>query len=422
MERFGEAVKRLKGTMPVRELARRAHVDAGHLSRILKGDRPAPGAEVVRALDDALGANGELVRLTVCGAIWPLTQRWSDTDNERLADALENTTPTADNAVELAHEWLIAEAPQVYELRVGRRVGERMAGKVARRVQGLRLLDDYLGGEHTQAVVAAELAATGRLVREAAYTEAVGRRLLVAVGELCQLAGYVYTDAGRLAEAERLYLAGMRAAHAGGDDGVAANNLSALSYQLANDGDAPRAVRLARSAYAGARDEASATVRALLLERVAWAHALAGETGAAERALGAVDETYAERSRAADPVWAYWVTPEEVEIMRGRVWTELKRPLRAVPALRGVIEGYGPDRARETTLYRSWLAEALEQAGEVDEAAALATGTVKLSQHAHSVRAVQRIEVLRRVLAPHRGNAAVDEFEEAAATTSHSSA
>lgn len=395
--------------MTVRELARRAHINAGHLSRVLKGDRPPPGPEVVRALDEALAAGGQLVRL-VSAPDWQVpSDRWGRADNERLADALAQTTPTVDNAVELAHQWLIAAPPQVFELRAGRRVGDTMADTILDRVQDLRLLDDHLGGQQTQAVVSAELAATSALVREASYTEAVGRRLLSAVGELCQLAGYVFTDAGRLPEAERLYLAGMRAAHAGGDTAVAANNLSTLSYQVANTGDARRAVVLARSAYAGARHIGSATVRALLLERMAWAHALADEPSAATRALDDVDTAMAEPD-SDDPEWAYWVTPHEVEIMRGRVWVELRRPMRAVPVLQKIVDAYGPDRARETALYRSWLAEAYEQAGEVEQAAALATSTARLARKAHSTRAAQRVTVLEGLLEPYRGAAAVDEF------------
>jgi hypothetical protein len=90
--------------------------------------------------------------------------------------------PTAENAVEIAHQWLITEPPPVYEICSGRRIGVGTGEEVERRVHQLRLLDDHVGGNDTYAMVTAELAATSGLLRDAAYPEELGRRLLVAVG------------------------------------------------------------------------------------------------------------------------------------------------------------------------------------------------------------------------------------------------
>ncbi len=62
METFGQAVRRLRGDLGLREAARLAHLDPGHLSRIEHGTRPA-NADLARALDQALNAGGELVAL-----------------------------------------------------------------------------------------------------------------------------------------------------------------------------------------------------------------------------------------------------------------------------------------------------------------------------------------------------------------------
>jgi transcriptional regulator with XRE-family HTH domain len=413
---LGEAVRRwraTRGDISLRELARRAHVDPGHLSRIEAGHRP-PGAKIAAALDHALDAGGEIVALASAGPVrrWPLDGDWRRRDSEALAGRLLTETPSAENALRLAHEWLITDPPQVYEVRAGRRIGGPTVERVERRVQHLRLLDDHVGGVKTHEVVTGELTATAGLLREGSYREPVGRRLLVAVGELCQLAGYVANDAGRYAEAERLYLSGMRAAHSGGDVAVAANCLSTLAYQEANVGDRRKAVTLARSAYRGAQATASATTRALLLERVAWAHARADESDAAARSLYAVDDALTERRPADDPVWTYWLSADEVQVMAGRVWTQLRRPLRAVPILERATAGYGEDTGRETSLYLTWLAESLLQAREVERAADAAIRALRLSRRAGSVRADERVDALRRLLRPHRGVPAVDDFEE----------
>lgn len=414
METFGQALRRFRGRLSVREVARRAHLDAGHLSRIENGKRP-PSPELALALDQALDARGALVALLVGERAepWHLDAgRWLPTDSERLAAELVAERPTAENAVRLAHQWLIAEPPQLAALRAGRRIGRRAVEQVEARVHQLRLLDDHVGGADTHAMVTAELAATTDLLRAGAYSEDVGRRLLVAVGELCQLAGWTLSDAGAHARAEAVYLLGVRAAHAGGDVAGAANNLSSLAYQVANVGDPREAVTLARSALVGANGAATATTRALLTERVAWAEARAGDARDAERALSAVETEYEQRGSDDDPIWTYWLDEGEIEIMAGRVWTQLARPLRAVPVLERATAGYGDDTGRETSLYLTWLAESLLLAKEVDRAADAVTRALRLSRNAGSARADDRVAELRRQLRPHRGNAAVDAFED----------
>jgi transcriptional regulator with XRE-family HTH domain len=416
METFGQAIRRLRAGLSLREVSRRAHIDPGHLSR-LESDKRPPTQAVAAALDKALDAGGALLQLVPEQSLeeWRLDGGlWRPKESERLATALLTTTPTADNAVELAHQWLITEPPQVFETRSGRRIGVSTIEKIEKRVHQLRLLDDHVGGTETYAMVTAELAATVALLRDAAYSEAIGRRLLVAVGELCQLAGWTSSDAGRHADAQRFYLAGVRASHAGGDVAGAANNLSSLAYQVANVGDPREAVTLARSAFAGARRDATATTRALLAERIAWAAARTGEGPSAERALAAVETEYEHRRPEDDPEWVYWLDEGEIDIMAGRVWTELRRPLRAVPILERATKAYDGDTGRETSLYLTWLAESLLQANEVERAAEAATRALRLSRRAGSTRAEERVAEVRALLAPHRGNSAVDSFEDEA--------
>ncbi|WP_089157881.1 helix-turn-helix domain-containing protein [Micromonospora sp. NBS 11-29] len=405
-----------------RTLAAQTYYSKSYLHDLACG-RKAPSPEVAQRLDDALDAGGGLAALA--SASDPREQRTTVSDRPgrpdpaRLADLLVTETPTAENAVELAHQWLITDPPQRYELDAGRRVGDSTVERVRQRVRQLRRLDDHLGGSETYAMVTAELAETVALLREGSHSEPVGGDLLVVIADLCQLAGFVAEDSGRIAEARRHHLAGMRAAHEGGDAAGAANCLSSLSYLEANAGDRRAAVTLARSAHVGGRDAAEATGRALLLERVAWAHARLGEASLAERALGAVEDIYPDHGPEEAPSWAYWLTRDEVEIMTGRVWTELSRPLRAVPVLERAIARYGDDSPRETSLYTTWLAQALLQAGEAEHAALTAGRALDFARRARSQRAVERVMGLREALALVAGDSrAVIEFLELSADLS----
>jgi transcriptional regulator with XRE-family HTH domain len=218
VETFGEAVRRLRTArrMSLRALARQALIDGGHLSRIENNRRGAPDVAIVRKLDDVLDAGGQLTAMLDETRIHD-GGLWRPADAERLAAELVADTLTPENATNLAHEWLIAEPPQVTESRSGRRIGMGIVAKDESRVRQLRLLDDHVGGSDTYTLVTAELAATIALLQTRSYAEHIGKRLLVAVGELCQLAGWTTSDAGRYAEAQRIYLLGVSASHAGGD-------------------------------------------------------------------------------------------------------------------------------------------------------------------------------------------------------------
>ena len=144
----------------------------------------------------------------------------------------------------------------------------------------------------------------------------------------------------------------------------------------------------------------------------AWAHARAGDPAACERALGEVEQAGTDPA-ADDPTWVYWLDTDEVDIMAGRCWTELGRPLRAVPILHKATAGYGADRAREASLYLSWLAEALIQAREIDQAATVALRALELARRSDSTRAVERVGLLRRLFRPSQAVPAVAAFEDA---------
>ena len=368
--RIGEALRgaRLAAGLSLDGMAQRTHFAKTHLSNVETGKRAAT-ADVISAYAHALGV------------------------------PVEDLIQPVPDPIRAAHEWLVSDSPQTVERQSGRRVGAELAANVEARVIDLRHLDDHVGGQDLAPVVARELRDTEQLVREAAYSDAVGRRLLTAVGELAQLAGWVASDAGLHERAARHYLSGVSAATEVGNRPLAANLLSSLSYQMANVGPAADALLLARSAARGA-DGATPTTRALLLERVAWSAARARDAGAAMRVLDQVDDVYEGRSSGdADPEWVYWVSRDEVLTMRARVLVELGKPAQAEPLLTDVLSRYPSGAHRELSLYWSWLAEAHARAGERDQAAAVLATAAGHASQVKSRRADDRLEVVRGILA-----------------------
>ncbi|GGP84453.1 helix-turn-helix transcriptional regulator [Streptomyces melanogenes] len=279
--------------------------------------------------------------------------------------------------------------------RAGRRIGMGQVDDLQQRVHGLRLADDVLAGGDLIRPALRELRSAVKLYREGSHSGEVGRELLRQVGELAQIAGWIASDAGQYAEAESIYRLGLSAARQAEDDTLAGNLAGSLAYQLSNTGREVEGIQLARAALDGAGTDAPAKARALYLDRVAWAHTKAGQAQPAMRALGEASEALSQDSEgSASPPYLYWVDSGELQVMESRVYTELRRPLRAVPLLRDVLGRYDATHTRELALYLSWLAIALADANEPEEAAATAERVITLSADVASERTAERVRVV----------------------------
>lgn len=261
----------------------------------------------------------------------------------------------------------------------------------------LRLADDVLAGGDLIRPALRDLRRAVNVYRESTHSDEVGRGLLVSIGELAQIAGWIASDAGQHAEAERLYRLGLSAARQAEDRTLAGNLAGSLAYQFSNTGREADGLALAQAAVEGAGRDAPPKARALYLDRVAWAYVKAGGVKNAQeamRALGEAGEALAEDAGGlAAPSYLYWVDAGELRIMESRVYTELRRPLCAVPLLREVLAGYDPT-TRELALYLSWLAVAYADANEPEEAAAVAGRVISLSSDVASERTTERVRVV----------------------------
>ena len=334
------------------------------------------------------------------GATLIAKREWNRDDISNLSSDFDDAISSSALAdIEmLAHEWLAADKPQLVELNAGRRIGDSLVATAEHRVIQLRRADDFVSGRTSHTLVQQELKATTKLLDEASLTEDQTRRLLTATGELAQLAAWVAADAGLYKQAARYTEGGVLAAHAADNEPLAANVISTLAYQVANTGNPRRAALLARTAYAGARHRATATTKALLLERVAWADAKSGDLVSCERALGQVEDNFNYAKPDDDPDWVYWLNREEIDVMAGRCYTELRQPGKAEALLRNATSSYDNALVRENSLYLSWLAEDYILLNEIDLAAETATRVLELGSRANSARTDERLRHLAGLL------------------------
>ncbi|MBD0746384.1 transcriptional regulator [Streptomyces sp. CBMA152] len=321
-------------------------------------------------------------------------------------DELRQSHTLADPPLPTLADFLPDDDPLApLNTRNGRRIGMRQVEDLQQRVHGLRLADDVIAGGDLVRPALRELRSAVRLYREGTHPGAVGRELLCQIGELAQISGWIASDAGQHAEAERIYRLGLSAARQAEDHTLAGNLAGSLAYQLSNTGREVEGLDLARAALDGAGSDPPPKARALYLDRVAWAHTKAGGAENAQhamRALGEAGVALAQDSEGVEsPAWLYWVDAGELLVMESRVYTELRRPLRAVPLLRNVLGRYDATHTRELALYLSWLAVAYADANEPEEAAATAERVISLSADVASERTAQRVRVVLTRLAPY---------------------
>jgi hypothetical protein len=288
---------------------------------------------------------------------------------------------------------------------IGGNASADVVEELRRRLVRLRKLDIHMGGADTYDLYAAEAQVSARLLHAGVHRESVRRELLALHAEQAQQAGWAAFDAGWHDIARQHYKDGHSAAAEAGEPGLAGNALALHAYQLIAL-DRPARDASERSVLAAQQDGVDPGVRALLHSRAAWTFALDGDVDSTARNLGLAEEALAERSGKV-PDFAAWVDETELAIMSGRCWSELRRPLRAVPVLESALARYSDVNARDKALYSSWLADSYIDAGEIEQAAAVARSSLEIMGNVASVRPRQRLIAVANRLTTYGDLAAV---------------
>ncbi|MBL7499878.1 helix-turn-helix transcriptional regulator [Frankia sp. CNm7] len=152
METFGEALRRWRGNLSLREVAARAHCGKSHVFDLERGRRnPSPRTAAV--LDEALGAGGELVllaggtsadrKVVALGSTRPAVSVGIDGDGDRpdsveeIGHRIEALRATSTGAEVLAEfDALVSTIPSEYEATGPGALAPRVLTQ-RRRVQGL---------------------------------------------------------------------------------------------------------------------------------------------------------------------------------------------------------------------------------------------------------------------------------------------
>lgn len=277
---------------------------------------------------------------------------------------------------------------------VGTRHGASSVAELRGNIVRLRRLDDHLGGGDTYRLYVAEVEKATAMLKDGNFSATIRRELLVLLAEQSQQAGWAAFDAGWHDKAQHLYQRSFTAAREADNAALAGNALALRSYQLLATGTVP--IELADKSCSIAAGNVHPAVKSLLYQRAAWTYAVGGQPEQAARVLGhAEDALTIANADIPAPDWAAWAhDPTELQIMTGRCWTELHRPLRAVPAMETAMAQYDDSHARDKALYLSWLADAYLDAGEAEPAAAVVNRALDLSASVASTRPFGRLNTV----------------------------
>lgn len=382
------------------KIAAECDIKPERVGTLARGDGNVTSFEKITAIADALRIPGHMLGLA--SRHWEARAQPAPSNTKDGNDVRRRQFLQASSGAGLA-----VTLPDLTQPTSGERLGRDEPDRLRRRTARLRQLDNVLGGGDTYRVYLGEYQKTKARIRTASYTEETGRGLLSVLAEQAQQAGWAAFDGGLEADAAGLYRDSYQAATEAGDTDLAGNALAFLAYQTVS-GDRRSGVEIATRSCETIGPQAPAGVRALLYERKAWACAVAGLASQTEAALESAEAALDDVASAPQPDWVVWVDRTELQIMSGRCWAELNRPLRAVPLLETALARYDNNHARDKALYLSWLADAYMSAGEVEQAAGVSGRALELCHGVASVRPRQRLAPVLQRLSAHHGLPAVD--------------
>lgn len=212
--------------------------------------------------------------------------------------------------------YLAAHGPAGSCLQPGSFPDDPLVMQIESSIPQLQLLDDERGGAAGLSYVGVQVRAVLLVLREGGHTDAITRRLLVALSDLSQLAGWMAFDAGQHGLAQRYFFTGLRSAHDSGYHAMEAHILADLAFQATSMGQSADGAALGEAA-ARMAERTPASVRASVSSRLAYAYAGAGRVTECERAWLESRDQLASRRPEQDPEWMYYLTANHLDCQAG---------------------------------------------------------------------------------------------------------
>ena len=430
-QRLAEEIRKRRKAAGLSEpaLAMRVGYTRQYVSLAERPNRGLPSAQLVKAIDDALGAGGSLVALRQQAYAQQKACRPGGSDATVSAGRGSGTPAESAEVENTNRRELVASAAAIafgagLDQPVGRIIAAADEPQVPSRVRAgdvrhLRDAVEVLGEWERHAggavvrppALAALRSATAML--DASCTPAVRLDLEAAVALLADLAGWVTFDCGRHESARQLFLLGLHAARESGDPGLRAFVACGLARQEIHTGNWAGGLDLAELAST-ATDAFTPNATAMLHTVNAFGYAGKGDAAQCRQFIGAAVDTYQPDSLANDPSWIRYFTPAQLEGDLANALCDLVVGGADVPAqtahrialierLSTAFQQYPIDRARSKAITATRLATLLYLEGEQRIGHQLAHEAISLAGQIRSARLATHLHVLMQTVPPGHG-------------------
>jgi tetratricopeptide (TPR) repeat protein len=310
-----------------------------------------------------------------------------------------------------ALHWLTAAEPGGTARTAGPPVGDARITAIEDITASLRHLDGRHGSAPVLLLARTHLTSVTETLTQSAYGMAAGARLHAAAADLLALAGWLSFDAGQPGQAQRYWLAGLRAAHASGDRPAGAAILRHLSAQASAAGQHPEAITLAQAARRGAPG-LTPRAAAVLAYATALAYARAGDHAATQTVISQATDVLAIAGPAnPEPGWARWLDRAAATALTGTASLYLHDWDHARSHLTTALRALGPDRPRTRAIICTRLALAHAALGNPEPASQHGSTAARiLASGTSSARCLAYLRDLQNALRPYDKNQSVTDF------------
>jgi tetratricopeptide (TPR) repeat protein len=280
------------------------------------------------------------------------------------------------------------------------RIGMTDVQAVEENTQEFRVLDYRRGGGSCRAELES-LVSRGEDLLGADAAEPVHVRLLIALADLHNLAGWTSFDVGLVDEAHFHFDRALELARPSHNDDLVANILYRSGRVYLHHNAPGQALAMFQLGESAAVQAGSELAIAILHSNEAWAYANMGSQGEALEQLNLARRAFAKADLSAPPVWARFFTEVDMAAMIGTVHTELahsvdsKHSRMAIPALQTAVDGYEEDMSRSWAFNLAALATNHLIQGDVDEAAEVGVQALRRAEGVESARCKDRMLPLK---------------------------
>jgi hypothetical protein len=279
----------------------------------------------------------------------------------------------------------------------------------------LRLVDYRQGGDACLGAVRSRIE-DGRLMLDTSAAEYVRRRLYAALGDLHNLAGWVYFDIGLAGKARVQFARALMLAGWGRHNGLVANICYRLGRVCLHHESLDEALdyfELGLIAAAGPGDEIAASILSM---NSAWTHAKKGDEGRALAELERGQAQFAAADHTDVPTWARFFTGTDRSAVIGAIHTDLAHTVSlrhtrtAIPLLTEAVHDYGDGMARSRAFSLILLSMNHLLEGDLDQGVIVGFRALASSEALASERVRDRIRPLGRQAARYDSHAGAREL------------